>query len=501
MRGDPPVGERASAAAYLSLRDDEVAKERTLLITRLLIAAYLAYLLLDLVRPKVMPHEPVLTVFWSLPQLPGVLGRLFAMPPIVFWAVLGGIVVGVVLQTPIVTGRFAKGRRATALMWVTVATMLGPFTLISLVVIGSAPLIALACVPGTAFVLWLLYLLHWFPRLSAGLLLAAFGWGALVSFGLSRAYTTPASGIINGYLADSPNAGPVELVRGHYRILNFLVLHVSVVPQIVSAAGVVLLLAWCRHRVRDTLTGLVLGAAAGLGYTFTESVAFIQLTDVSGAITGATRGFEFWIRQSLGLASGNVAFGCVLGAALGLAAQIRHRRHRVLIAGAGLVAATGGAAGTELLSPWFFKLADDHVETGSLADTLVVSPILWLLPQVPFIVLALVLLRKGAKTRAAAARAAVPQEAAVGGAIDEREAPFLADPALRLWAVVSTWRRYGRKPALALARVQSAQLELAAWRWRRSGDNSDQVRQEGERLLTKVMVLKSRAGATQETTP
>lgn len=213
-----------------------------------------------------------------------------------------------------------------------------------------------------------------------------------------------------------------------------------------------------------------------------------------------TGGFEYWIRQSIGLVGGPVTFGALLGAGLGLAAQARRRGQRVLIAGAGLLAAAGGAVGTELLSPWLFKLAAPHIEVGGPADTLLVSPFLWLLVQLPFIVLALMLLRNGACARAAAARAAVPE--AVGEAITEREVPFLVDPALRLWAVASTWRRHGGHAALALSRLQSAQLDLAAWRWWQ-GARSDpnQAQKEGEKLHARVILLKSPSGAVPETTP
>ena len=140
---------------------------------------------------------------------------------------------------------------------------------------------------------------------------------------------------------------------------------------------------------------------------------------------------------------------------------------------------------------------------GGVLDTLVISPFLWLLVQVPFIVLGALLLRGGLRTRAAAARAAVAAEAAAGVVITNREVPFLVNPALQVWAVVSTWRRYGGSTALALNRLQKAQLDLAAWRWQQqSADAAGHLApEEVEELRANVIRLKAKAGPGAVATP
>jgi len=461
-----------------------------------MIGLYLVELLLNLTRPRVLPDEPSLTIFWRLPESSGSLGRLLTMPRAVFWAVLAGIAVGVALQ--VVAARTPlEGRRAAALTWATLAALLGPFALIPLTVIESYPATALVCVPSTAFVLWLLHHSQRFARMPLAMLLAAFGWGALIVFGFTRACSGLAYGTINAYLAKGADARIGAQLEVQYRVIDFVVLHMSVVSQLTAGAGVLLLLILVRHRVTDVVTGLVLGAAVGIGYSFIESVVFIELFSVLSSINGATGGFEYWIRQSVALVGGHVAFGAVLGAALGIAAQVRQRRRRAVVAGAGLVAAIGGAVAGETLSAWFSHLAHGHIGAGGTLDTLVVSPVLWLLVPAPFIVLWVLLLRAGLPVRAAAARAAVPAEAAAGGAITDREVPYLVDPALRLWALVSTWRRYGRTAALALNRVQAAQVDLAGWRWQRlRAGSAGEVGgdEEGEELRAKVIRLKAAAG-------
>lgn len=471
---------------------------RALLIARLLIGLYLVELLLNLFRPRVLRHEPSLTIFTRLPGASGSLSRLLSLSPAVFWTVLAGIVVGVALQVLAVRWN-PDGRRATVLLRVTLVALLGPFALIPLGVIATYPATALVSVPSTALVLLLLHNGQRFARLPLSMLLAAFGWGALIVFGLSRAYSGLALGTINGYLGKVSSTDASALLKAQYRVMNLLVLHLAVVTELTMAAGVLLMLVLFRRCVTDVVTGLVLGAAIGLGLNFSESVLFIRLYGSLSAFNGATGGFEYWIRQSIGLLGGQVAIGAVLGAALGLAAQVRQRRQRTLIAGAGLLAAIGGATAMEILSAWFSHLAESHIDVGGTLDTLVISPFLWLLVQSPFIALYVLLLRAGCRVRAAAARTSVPAEAAAGHAITDREVPFLVDPALRLWAVVSTWRRYGRGAALALNRVQAAQLDLAGWRWRRQCAGSPGVpvaeEKEGEELRAKVIRLKSRAGA------
>ncbi|MFE6847699.1 PrsW family glutamic-type intramembrane protease [Streptomyces sp. NPDC057686] len=473
-----------------------VARGRALLIARLMIGLYIVELLLNVARPKVLPDEPTVSIFYKLPkpiaqhmqQGPfASFDRLLSVPQTVFWAVMAGIVVGVLLQVAAAVLR-PRGRRAAVLTWATLAALLGPFSLLALTVVASYPLTALACVPGTAFVLWLLHHGQRFARASLPVLLAAFGWGAFIVFGLGRAYTGLAYGTVYGYsVKNSRSLLDATSPKSLYRVIDLLVLHLSVVNALLVAAGVVVVLLLFRHQVVDTLTGLVLGAAVGLGYAFVESILFIRLYGTLSSITGASGGFEYWIRQSIGLLGGPVAYGALLGAGLGLAVRRKQRRERGLIAGAALIAVIGGAVSTETLSAWLSRLVADHMEVGAAFDTLVVSPFLWLLPQAPFIVLAVLLLLTGRRARASATREALSAEAAAGVAITPGEEAVLADPRLRFWALVSTWRRYGPSAALALRRLHTAQLELAGLRLHEPADP-----ERADPLRTKVLRLKTR---------
>lgn len=497
--GDQPTSQPVSAESVASrlLLDAPSAAARALFIARLATAFYLVEVLLNLTRPRVLPNEPSLTIFIRLPGASGSFGRLLSTPKAVFWTLLVGIAVGIALQLFAATRRL-EPRRAATLTWAAVAALVGPFALIPLTVFTSYPGTALACVPSSLFVLWLLHHGQRFARLPARALVAAFGWGSLIAYGFSRACSNLAAGTINGYLVKKESGSQLtSLLKAQYRLIDFLVLHLSIVNSLATAAGVLLLLTFLRHQVTDVVTGLALGAAVGLGFNFSESILLIRLFGSLSLINGATSGFEYWIRQSIGLLGGPVVFGALLGAALGLAAQARQRGQRALIAGAGLAAAIGGAEATETISAWLAHVTHRH--NGGTLDTLVISPFLWLLVQLPFVALCVLLLRSGLRARAAAAHVSVAAEAGTGGAITEPEVPFLVDPSLRLWAVVSTWRRNGQAAAWALYRLQSAQLDVAGWRWQRqrAGLTDDPDDGRGERLRTKVTQLRKATSSTE----
>ncbi|WP_037848268.1 PrsW family glutamic-type intramembrane protease [Streptomyces sp. NRRL F-2747] len=486
---------------FQALRDDRAATARALLIARCAIALYLVELVGNLTRPRLLPDEPALSIFYKLPSdlarmpgLPGSLDRLLSMPRAVFWSVLAGIVAGVLIQVYVAVTR-QPDRRAAVLTWVTLGLLLLPFGLIPLMVLVEYFPVTLACLPSTAFVLLLLRAGVRFARVPLAALLAAFGWGALIVFGLGRAYTGLAFATISGHLGGGPivtpggdiGGDPVadlgQFTRNQFRTIDLVIVHLGVVNALVIAAGVLLLLLF-RYRVTDAVTGLTLGAAVGLGYSFVESILFIKIYGSLGSFFGTTGGFEYWIRQSIGLLGGQVAFGALLGAGLALAARARRR---TAVAAAALVASAGGATAAETLSGWLSSRLGGRVETGSTLDTLAVSPLLWLLPQLPFIALVVVLLVLGLRGRGPVLRAATAAEAATGlQAVTRAEEPVLVSPALRFWTVVRTGRRYGRRAALRLHRLQTAQLELIS---RRVQEDPD-LEPQGDELRARVLRLK-----------
>lgn len=469
---------------------------RALLIARFLIGLYLVELLLYLTAPATVPTQALATGTDGGQDWPGP----FTLPPIFLWGGIAGIAGGLVLQVIVARGGLAHGRRAIALTWAALLALLGHFALPSLATISVFPGTALACVPSTLFVLWLLHHCSWFARTPLPLLAAAFGWGALFVYGfavvctffMNTALTAHlGTGFITIFLGSGAGLDPKFLdgdrVAADFRTLDLSVVHTNIVAVLGIAAGVLVLILF-RRQVTDVVTGLVLGAAAGLGYHFIESTQLINLFGAMGALIGSTSGFEYWIRQSIGLLGGPVTFGALAGAGLALATRVPGRGRRTVLAGTGLTAAIGGAAATEALSGWLFRLADGRLPEGGLLGTLIISPALWLLPQVPFMVVAGLLLRTGLRQRAAAGRQAAAAAAAHGDGVDAREVPFLTTPALRIWSLVGTWRRHGLAAAVALNRLRCAQADLVTWRSAQppTGPVGEHERKEGDRLRTRV---------------
>jgi hypothetical protein len=296
---------------------------------------YVVEILLNLTRPKVLPNEPTLTIF-SKVEGDGSLVQLLNTPRLIFWLVIIGIVAGVVLQ--VAAFRQPPGSaRERALTWATLGALVGPFALIPLqLLIFVAPLPTIACIPGTVVVLWLLHNVQRFVRLPGVMLVAGLLWGALIAWGFTRACTNLAFGTVNGYVtksaADDASGNPLGALSAmtgrQYDVIDYMVIHLAVIGQLTIGAGILLVLLLFRHRITDAVSGAVVGAAAGLGYTFVESVIFIKMFSLLSRFNGATSGFEYWIRQSATLLTGRVAFGALLGAALGVAAALRTSRER-----------------------------------------------------------------------------------------------------------------------------------------------------------------------------
>lgn len=484
------------SAVTTERREDEARAQRwALLVARVAVGIYVLELLLNLTRPHLQDGEPTITILQRLPEGSGSFGRLFSLPPLVFWLVLVGIVAGLVLQ--VVAARYpADGPQARTLTYATLGALLGPFALIPLTVVLTFPLAALACVPSTAFVLFLLHHVQQYARVPFRALLAAFGWGALIASGLTRASNGLFFGALNGYLGR--NEGDLNaMLQSQYRAITWLVLHMSVLTVVVQAAGIVLLLVLLRHRVVDVVTGVVVGAAVGLGVTFSESVLYIEVFGSLGPFNGATPGFEYWIRQSVTLLTGPVAFGALLGAALGIAAKLRDERQRRKVAALGLLAAVGANVANEILTGWLSHTLREPADRGGALDTLVVSPGFLLLVQAPFVVVVVLLLRDGLRRRAVAAREAVAAEVATGrGAVTSFDQDVLTNPALRWWLTVATWRGLGRDRALRLYRLHAAQRDLASRHWPGDDPAPDT---ELDRQRAEVMALRSALPSARET--
>ncbi|MFI5915108.1 PrsW family intramembrane metalloprotease [Dactylosporangium sp. NPDC051541] len=333
--------------------------------------------------------------------------------------------------------------------------LLAPLLIQPVINLGSHPLLLAACVPTTAFGLWTMFAVQRHRRLPGRLYLAVFGWGALVAAGLSGALNELFVHYAAAYLdlfTDNPLQAAVAVrpLRG---------MHAGIVEELAKGAGVAVACLLARRRIDGVVSGAVLGAAAGLGFNFTETVVYM-----SGADGGA--GAQYWARQILGLLAAHTTFSAVLGAAIGAASQQGDQRVRRTAIVCGVLAAAGAHA---LYNTWTIVQGRLLPDVSDAVQLLVVLPASMLVLQGPLIVLQSLLLRHGLRTQAAGLAAELRAETAdPAAAITPPEVPILLDPRRRRALHVAAFRRGGLPALRNLRRLHAAELDLAAGRWHRS---------------------------------
>jgi RsiW-degrading membrane proteinase PrsW (M82 family) len=114
------------------------------------------------------------------------------------------------------------------------------------------------------------------------------------------------------------------------------VVQAPVLEEVAKGTGILLLALVGRRWCTDLVGGLVLGAAAGLGFNFLETVLYMSDPTKDGA------SFQHWLRQVVAIMTSHVAFSALVGAGIGAAWQSRGRRTRVAVIGCGLLTAISG---------------------------------------------------------------------------------------------------------------------------------------------------------------
>jgi RsiW-degrading membrane proteinase PrsW (M82 family) len=444
-------------------------------------------ILLNATRPRLDPSGEA----WLTTLAGGLPGQPRNVSLLVLWSVATGVVAAVVLA--VLARAAGPSRRRVALTWGIAAALLLPYTFyaIAWVVMSWRPL-TVACFPTTALALLVAHRSQKYARVPVPALLAGLGWGGLVAAGIAGTNNDLASGTASGYIVRHAQAAlgvnPARLLGIQRDLQHALGAHAGVVEELAKGAGILLVLLWLRGRGADLVAGIVIGAATGLGFNLSETILYM---DQNG---GIAEGFQFWIRQSATLAGSHTAFSAMVGAGFGAAVWATGRRARLLCAAGGLLAGIGGHVASDTVPGWLGHVTKGWVAFGGTLDTVLVSPLLVLVVQIPFIVVYVLLLRQGVRAQAAAFGTLLEQEVATGyGTVTAPELPVLLNPAVRLWTLARAWRRYGARRAVGLGRLQGAQLELARWRWWRATEHGMAAggEAEGARLRGRVLWLKA----------
>jgi len=411
--------------------------------------AYGAELAVDVLRPRPDETEPAIGLFSPLwPDLPRV----------VFWCVVASWVAA---PTVWLVARLARrmapdtpALRPSRYRLLVAVVLLLPFSVHPVVLMAEHVPALLRCVPTTAFALWAVHRMPRHRRMPGWLLLAAAGWGALVATGFAGALNLWFMNHGVAYLGDPADLMPADTVT------TGAFLHGAIVEELGKAAGVWLAFVLARRHVHGVVSGVVLGAAVGLGFNLTESVEYVSAS-------GATGEFQYWMRQFVGLMAAHTAFTAVVGAGIGLARGTPNRARRWIIVGAGLFASAGGHFANNTIFAWYSTVRREWFTPGGPLDVLVVTPAVLVALQGPFVALYLATLWIARRAAAQGLAVELDRESRTGlPAVTPVEVPVLLDPATRLWMRVRTVRELGFAAYRQVRRVQAAQLELALGRLR-----------------------------------
>ncbi|MCX5554878.1 PrsW family glutamic-type intramembrane protease [Streptomyces sp. NBC_00038] len=361
--------------------------------------------------------------------------------------------------------------------------LLLPFAVMPLDAFGSSLPQLLLCLLTTGAALLLVHRVQLLRRLPGWLLLAGLGWGALISGGLGIVMITWYQRYAPGFLLDWES--PQATVRTYLTLMS---LNAALVTELGKAAGVAVLFFLFRRHFDGVVSGVVVGAAVGLGYNLAETVHFMSLINVAHHPT------QFWDRQVVGLMATHVAFTALAGAGIGAARWLTERRDRLLVVGGGLLAAVGGHFETDMVLMHLDKRRSGWFGDDDTLSLLLGVPLLTVLTSGIFVVLYVLVLRRGLRAQAAGVGEALRAEAASGqGAVTEPEIGLLLSPRRRLLLELRVWRRDGTAGLRHLLRFQQAQLDLAVQRWHRTRPGADTFIPSEHQLRQKVMELKGTA--------
>jgi RsiW-degrading membrane proteinase PrsW (M82 family) len=344
---------------------------------------------------------------------------------------------------------------------------------------GRAPFVALisalACLPTTAFGIWVVRRLDRNEKEPWRLVMVAVAWGAVVATALVIWANTTLSDLAAETLVPGPGFDALTAFGAGF------------FEEVAKGLAVLLLYLVMRDEFDDVVDGIVYGACVGLGFNFMESILYMthMYSIFAGEGLGAVAaGFQWYFRQVLGLFLGHATYTALIGAGIGVARQLPTRRQRVIaIAGGWLIAIAAHFAWDAWLQ--FFPIGD-----GVFA--IVGAHLRTLLMNGPFTAVVLLLLLMGLQIEGEGLRRQLELEAASGsGAIAPAEVGVLTSPWRRWKARMQVLTLSGFGAYRRLLRLQQAQMELAMERWHRERGEIDAPIEVEEQLRRQVLALKS----------
>jgi RsiW-degrading membrane proteinase PrsW (M82 family) len=339
---------------------------------------------------------------------------------------------------------------------------------------GVAAVCALACLPTTAFGLFVVRRMDRNHKEPWRLVLVAAAWGAIVATSLVVWGETVWESSAQHTLVPGP---------GLDTSLAFMA---GILEELAKGTAVLLLFLVMRNEFDDVVDGIVYGAAVGLGFNFLESISYMtneySIFQPEG-FGAAAAGIQWYGRQVLGLFFGHATYTAYIGAGVGIARQMPGMRQKILAIVAGFIIAIAGHFSWDAWATFFpvdntiFGLVEIHLRT--------------LIMTGPFTAGVVALLIFGIRYEGQNLVEQMRKEAATGhGAILPEEIPILASPWRRLKQRMQALSRAGFRGYLKVSRLQTAQLDLAMERWHRERKEIDTPLEAEQQLRQSVMQLR-----------
>ncbi len=391
----------------------------------------------------------------------------------------------IALGTYIGVRAFTRDRASRRKHLIRAGVLLGLGTLLWLLVIdvfvftqsagpGVAALCALACLPTTAFGLLVVRRMDRNEKEPWRLVLVAAAWGAIVATSLVIWGETLWDQTTQRLLVPGPGLDAASAFSA------------GLLEELAKGTAVVLLFLVMRNDFDDVVDGIVYGAAVGLGFNFMESVAY--MTNLFAVFNPEgfgwyAAGFQWYGRQVLGLFFGHATYTAFIGAGLGVARQLPKKRQKAFAIISGFLIAIAAHFSWDAWVTFFpidstlFGIVEIHLRT--------------LIMTGPFTAAVIALLLFGIRYEAMGLVDQMQKEAATGsGTILPEEIPILASPWRRLKQRLAAFRRGGLPAYFKVARLQSAQLDLAMERWHRERQEIDAPLEAEEALRQRLIELR-----------
>lgn len=344
--------------------------------------------------------------------------------------------------------------------------------------LGVAAVCALACVPTTAFAILVLRALDRNETEPWRFVLLAVAWGAVVATSL----VIWAEGLWQVIAIRTLVPGPGLDVSTAFSA--------GILEEFAKGCAVLLLFLVVRNEFDDVVDGIIYGAAVGLGFNFMESVSYMTnlyaIFSPEG-VGGEAAGFQWYARQVLGLFFGHATYTAFVGAGIGIARQLPGMRNKVIAVVAGFAIAIAAHFSWDAWIGIFpidksFEIVEIHMRT--------------LIINGPFTAALVAVLFAGIYIEGQALAGQFRNEAALGsGAIRPDEVSILMDPWQRFQQRVRAMGRGGLRAYMLVARLQTAQIDLAMLRWHRERQESDTAPEGEDELRRRVGALRRQLAA------